>query len=199
MDSSSSKSSSLCFPADFAQISTDAAARSYIDRALARSVLTPFPRMWKSPRQIRPFGSPSTMPLSYHSFVIASDAGDGIKHFGDRAGEDTALACIESLAPLPITFRKIRNGTGLSLKCGDAPRNGRLGKWQMVNLCLSITVEYSRNGDVNDRAILGVILYSKNRESGIALICRWRECPNLSGVKLGCGWSRLLGTTANDQ
>ena len=75
--------------------------------------------------------------------MVMSDASHGIKHLGDSAGENPTLTRIESLTPYPIPFRKIRNRTRFSLKCGDTLLNSRLGKWQMLNLSLSIAIGHS--------------------------------------------------------
>lgn len=131
--------------------------------------------------------------------MVTSYASHCIERLGNCDGKNTALACIESLTPLVIPVCKIRNRAGLTLKSGDAPLNSRLGKRQMLNLSLSIAVGYARDCDVNNRAKLTAVLYAKNRESRVRLVCGWRECPDLTGAKLGCGWSRLLGATTKEE
>jgi hypothetical protein len=132
-------------------------------------------------------------------FLIAGDACDGIERLGNSNGKHSALACIERLTPLPIPLGKIRNRTGVPLKGSDAPLNGRLGKWQVLNLSLPIAVGYAGNRDVNDSAKLATALDAKNCEPGIGLVCRWRECPDLTGAKLGRRWGGLLGATAKKE
>jgi hypothetical protein len=65
----------------------------------------------------------------------------------------------------------------------------------MLNLSLPIAIGHTRNRDVNDSAKLTAVLYAKNRKSSVGLVRWWRECPNLTGMKLGCGWRGLLGAT----
>jgi len=133
------------------------------------------------------------------SFVVTNDAGHSIDSLSNRDGKNATLACVERLTPLPISIRKIGNSAGLSLKRGDAPLNGRLGKGKMLNPSLPLAIGHTRNSNVNDCAKLAAALNAKNRESRVGLVCRRRECPDLTGMKFGCGWRGLPGATAKKE
>src|SRR6266542_4687116 len=133
------------------------------------------------------------------SFVVTSDAGHSIERLGNRDGENTTLARIESLTPLPIPLCKIGNRAGLPLKSGDAPLHGRLGKRQVPNLSLPIAVGYAGNCGVNNSAELAATLHAKHSESRVGLVCRRRECPNLTSAKPGRGRGGLLGARAKEE
>src|SRR5436190_23131874 len=131
--------------------------------------------------------------------MVTSDAGHSIVSLSNSDGENTTFARVECLPPLPIALRKIRDRAGLTLKGSDAPLNAGLRKRQVLNLSLAIAVRYAGNRDMNNRAELAAILYAKNCKSRVRLVCRWRECPDLPGMKLRCGWRGLLGATAKKE
>ena len=113
------------------------------------------------------------------------DAGRYIERLGNSNRENAALACIECLAPQPIPLCEVGNRTGLSLKSGDAPLNGRFGKRQVWNLGLPVAESYAGNRDVNDSAKFAATFHAQNCKPGVGLIRRWRKCPDLTRVKLG--------------